>query len=154
VIDQSRDLTIVAAYRDSAIQDQHSMRDETVTTRILYVEDNHQNMRLVRKILNHAGYEMLEADTGLGALDLIVQEKPDLILLDINLPDIDGLEVVARIRENADIAGVPVIALTANAMVGDREKMLDAGCDGYLPKPISRQELLELVEHYLGSQVP
>ncbi len=135
----------------SVMQNRVPVKDDTVTARILYVEDNHQNMRLVRKILNHAGYDMLEADTGMAALDLIEREHPDLILMDINLPDIDGLEVVARMRQNTDIPVVPVIALTANAMVGDREKMLAAGCDGYLPKPISRQDLLDLVQHYLGS---
>jgi two-component system cell cycle response regulator DivK len=136
---------------NALMQDQHLMKDDPVSARILYVEDNHQNMRLVRKILNHAGYEMLEADTGLLALDLIEKEKPSLILLDINLPDIDGLEVVARVRQNPEIPLVPVIALTANAMVGDRERMLAAGCDGYLPKPISRQELLDTVGQYLDS---
>jgi two-component system, cell cycle response regulator DivK len=134
------------------VQKRQTMKNDHQTARILYVEDNHQNMRLVRKILNHAGYEMLEADTGLGALELVKQEKPALILLDINLPDIDGLEVVARLRQNPDLPVTPVIALTANAMVGDRERMLAAGCDGYLPKPISRQELLELVEQFLSSE--
>lgn len=118
--------------------------------RILYIEDNVQNMRLVRKILNHAGYEVLEADSGMLGLMIAERENPDLILMDVNLPDIDGLEATARLRENPSIAHIPVIALTANAMVGDRERALDAGCDGYLPKPVGRAELIQTVENFLN----
>ncbi|MBC8170558.1 MAG: response regulator [Anaerolineae bacterium] len=117
--------------------------------RILYIEDNPQNMRLVRKILNHAGYEMLEAEDGLSGLDVVERERPDLILLDINLPDIDGLEVSNRIKASP-LAHIPIIALTANAMVGDRERMLSAGCDGYLPKPVARQDLLNTIVDFLA----
>lgn len=117
--------------------------------RILYVEDNHQNMRLVRKILRHAGYEVLEAETGLDGVDMALNEAPDLILMDVNLPDIDGLEATARIKSAPQCRMTPVIALTANAMVGDREKILQAGCDGYVPKPVSRGELLEAVGQFL-----
>lgn len=119
--------------------------------RVLYVEDNAQNMRLVRKILKHAGHEVLEAETGLAGLSVVQNECPDLILMDINLPDVDGLEVTARIRQNPSVAHIPIVALTANAMVGDREKALEAGCDGYLPKPVSRAELVQTVEDYLNS---
>lgn len=118
--------------------------------RILYIEDNPQNMRLVRKILVHAGYEMLEAEDGLSGLALAEAEQPDLILLDINLPDIDGFEVAYRLKSSEAMLLIPVIALTANAMVGDREKSLEAGCDGYLPKPIGRQDLLTTVEEFLS----
>lgn len=120
---------------------------------ILYVEDNPQNMRLVRKILNHGGHEVLEAPDGKTGIDLTCAHKPDLILMDINLPDIDGLEATARIKSNPDTAQIPVIALTANAMVGDREKALSAGCNGYLPKPISKSELLATVAQYLEEGV-
>jgi two-component system cell cycle response regulator DivK len=119
--------------------------------KILYVEDNHQNMRLVRKILEHAGYSVVEADTGLGGIRMAEAECPDLILMDINLPDLDGLEVTARLKQSPHLSMIPIIALTANAMVGDREKMLDAGCDDYLPKPISRTELLNMVGRFLGA---
>jgi two-component system, cell cycle response regulator DivK len=122
-------------------------------TRVLYVEDNPQNMRLVRKILKHAGYEVLEAEDGNSGLETAINEHPDLILMDINLPDIDGLEVTARLKDNAGTSAIPIIALTANAMVGDREKALEAGCDGYLPKPISRQDLLSTVKEYIGESV-
>ncbi|MBC7870144.1 MAG: response regulator [Chitinophagaceae bacterium] len=117
--------------------------------KILYVEDNEQNMRLVRKILVHAGYDVIEAEDGLTGLDAAAREVPDLILMDVNLPDIDGLEATARLKRTPNLARIPVIALTANAMVGDREKALEAGCDGYLPKPISRTDLLSVVDHYL-----
>lgn len=121
-------------------------------SKILYVEDNPQNMRLVRKILKHAGYTVLEAEDGLTGISVAETEKPDLILMDVNLPDIDGLEATQRIRKLPEIAKTPIIALTANAMVGDREKALEAGCDGYLPKPISRSELIKTVEDYLANQ--
>lgn len=122
-----------------------------MSARILYVEDNPQNMRLVRKILKHAGYEVLEAEDGQTGLNTVTSEHPDLILLDINLPDIDGMEVAARLKANDNTNKIPIIALTANAMVGDRERMLEAGCDGYLPKPVSRKDLLQTVEEFLKS---
>lgn len=118
--------------------------------KILYIEDNPQNMRLVRKILKHAGYDVIEAEDGLSGLKVAIEEMPNLILMDINLPDIDGLEVTAQLKKNTVAQNIPVIALTANAMVGDREKALEAGCDGYLPKPINRQELLNVVKEFLG----
>jgi len=123
-------------------------------SKILYVEDNPQNMRLVRKILKHAGYEVLEAEDGLSGIEMAKSQQPDLILMDVNLPDIDGLEATQRIRQLPEFAKTPIIALTANAMVGDREKALQAGCDGYLPKPISKTELLKTVGEYLTENTP
>ena len=116
---------------------------------ILYVEDNPQNMRLVRKMLKSGGFDMLEAESGLAGLDMASRLVPDLILMDINLPDIDGVEATARIKANPRLTHIPVIALTANAMVGDRDRFLDAGCDGYLAKPVSKNELLNTVTFYL-----
>jgi two-component system cell cycle response regulator DivK len=116
---------------------------------ILYIEDNPQNMRLVRKILNSAGYEMLEAQDGHSGIEAALSSTPDLILMDINLPDIDGLEVTARLREYPQFAHTPIIALTANAMHGDRERITSGGCDGYLAKPITRNELLNAVSRFL-----
>lgn len=116
---------------------------------ILYIEDNPQNMRLVRKILKHAGYSVIEAEDGMSGLDAAFGQRPDLILLDINLPDIDGLEVAAQLNADAGMAQTPIIALTANAMLGDRERLLAGGCDDYLPKPVSRGDLLEMVGKYL-----
>ncbi len=116
---------------------------------ILYVEDNRQNMRLVRKMLMLGGYEMIEAMDGLSALKIAKTHVPDLILMDINLPDIDGLEVTNRIKANPDLAHIPIIALTANAMHGDRDRFLHGGCDGYIAKPVSKNELLNTVSFFL-----
>lgn len=121
-----------------------------MTARILCVEDNPQNMRLVRKILQHQGFEVIEAVDGLTGVDLAHKEKPDLILMDINLPDIDGLEATSRIKANPDLQAIPVVALTANAMYGDEERALSAGCDGYISKPVSRAKLVEQVKQYLN----
>jgi two-component system cell cycle response regulator DivK len=118
--------------------------------RILYVEDNPQNMRLVRKFLAMAGYDMIEAMNGLTGLALAVKEQPDLILMDLNLPDIDGLEAASRLKAQPELAHIPVIALTANAMHGDRERCLEAGCDGYIPKPITKSELLNTIAMLLA----
>jgi CheY-like chemotaxis protein len=123
-----------------------------MTARILYVEDNPQNMRLVRKILMAAGYTVLEAVDGLSGLALALAEKPDLILMDINLPDISGLEVTGRLKADPSAAHIPVVALTANAMAGDREACLAAGCDDYLTKPVMKAELLSIVSSYVKAQ--
>jgi len=120
-----------------------------MTVRILYIEDNPQNMRLVRKMLKLGGYEMLEAVDGLTGVAVAAREVPDLILMDINLPDIDGLEATARLKADPRLASIPVIALTANAMHGDRERFISAGCDGYLAKPVTKNELLNTVSHFL-----
>lgn len=118
--------------------------------KILYVEDNPQNMRLVRKMLGSGGYEMVEALDGMTGLQMAEIEQPVLILLDINLPDIDGIEVTQRIKSNPSLAHIPIVALTANAMFGDRERFLDAGCDGYLAKPVSKTELLNTLAYFLS----
>ena len=116
---------------------------------ILYIEDNPQNMRLVRKMLKIGGYEMIGADDGMSGLRMAEDTKPELILLDINLPDIDGTEVMARLKQIPSVADIPVIALTANAMYGDRERFIDAGCDDYVSKPINKTVLLETVAKYM-----
>lgn len=118
--------------------------------RILYVEDNFQNKRLVRKILASRGYEVLEADDGLTGVEIARDQVPDLILMDISLPGIDGIEATQRIKAFPHTAAIPVVALTANAMRGDRERFIGAGCDDYLPKPISTAELFEMIRKYLG----
>jgi two-component system cell cycle response regulator DivK len=118
--------------------------------RILYIEDNPQNMRLVRKMLKLGGYDMIEAVDGLTGVAIAAREKPDLILMDINLPDIDGLEATARLKADGQLVHIPVIALTANAMHGDRERFIAAGCDGYLAKPVTKNELLNTVAHFLA----
>lgn len=116
---------------------------------ILYIEDNPQNMRLVRKILVHHGYEVLEATDGTTGVALALTHKPDIVLMDINLPDIDGREAARSIK--VVHPWLPVIALTANAMYGDEERILSAGCDGYISKPISKENLLNVVARFLSS---
>jgi len=115
---------------------------------VLYIEDNLHNRRLVRKILQARGYTMVEAEDGVAGLALVQELKPALVLLDIGLPGMDGLEVVARIKANAELRPIPVIALTASAMRGDRERFLAAGCDDYMSKPVQALELLNKVAEY------
>lgn len=120
---------------------------------ILYIEDNPLNMRLVRKILRAAGYEIIEAMDGLTGVETAMRERPDLILMDINLPDIDGMDATRRLKESADTAHIPVIAVTANSMPGDRERYVDSGCDAYVAKPITRNELLNTIAHFISDGV-
>lgn len=120
------------------------MQDKT----ILYVEDNFHNRRIVNKVLTSRGYTILEAIDGESGLEAIRQTQPPLVLLDITLPGMDGLEVIQHLKEDETLKTIPVIALTASAMQGDRERFLEAGCDDYLSKPIQVQELLTMVEKY------
>jgi two-component system cell cycle response regulator DivK len=117
--------------------------------KILYIEDNPQNMRLIRKMLQVGGYELLEALDGNSGLEVASLENPDLILMDVNLPDLDGMEAISALKSDPKLHGIPVIALTANAMYGDKEQFLDAGCDGYLAKPVSKNELLTTLAYFL-----
>lgn len=117
--------------------------------RVLCVEDNPQNMRLVRKILTGAGYEVLEAVDGTSGLDAALHCNANLVLMDVNLPDMDGLEVTRQIRQHEGFEQLPIIALTANAMHGDKERCIAAGCNGYVPKPITKAELLGTVAQFL-----
>ncbi|MGB7342513.1 MAG: response regulator [Phototrophicaceae bacterium] len=121
-----------------------------MTETILYIEDNPLNMRLVRKLVQSFGYAMIEATDGITGLDMVETERPDLVLVDLNLPGIDGLEIASILKANPDLAAIPVIALTANAMHGDRERCLAAGCDGYIAKPIARQELRNILARFLA----
>ena len=124
--------------------------------KILYIEDNPLNMRLVHKMLKAAGYDMIEAKDALSGIQKAIDQHPDLILMDLNLPDIDGLEATARIKALPELAYIPVIALTANAMHGDRERCLESGCEGYIPKPVTRIELLNVVNYFMqqGASMP
>ena len=122
--------------------------------KILYVEDNPDNMMLVKRALESRGYQLLEAKNGLEGVAIAENEDVDLVLLDINLPDIDGYEVAQRLRhsEKSALAYIPIIAITANALKGDAEKALSAGCDVYMSKPINIRELWARIEAYLPSQ--
>ena len=116
---------------------------------ILYVEDNPENRLLILRILNAEGYQVTFAENATEALDAVRDYSFNLILMDINLPDIDGYTLTARLRENPKTTGVPIVALTANVMKGDREKSLEAGCDGYIQKPVDVDMLPKQVEMYL-----
>jgi CheY-like chemotaxis protein len=118
--------------------------------RILYIEDNPQNMDLVCRILKHVGgYEVFSAVDGISGVELALKEKPDLILMDINLPDISGLEATKRIKASPNFEKTPIVAFTADTGDGARQLYIEAGCDGYMPKPASAQTLLQLVKQYI-----
>ena len=113
--------------------------------RILYIEDNHENRLLVRRIMEAEGYSMIEATDGPTGLEVAAQMQPDLILLDINLPEIDGYDLARRFRNTPGLQQVPILAITANVMKGDRERTLNSGCDGYIQKPIDVDRLPQQV---------
>lgn len=121
-----------------------------MSKRILYVEDNFENRLFVRRVLEAMGYEMIEAHDGLSGIETAQAEMPDLILMDVGLPGMDGLETTSKMREIDTIKAIPIIALTANAMKGDRERCLEAGCDAYLQKPIGVNDLREKLTSYLA----
>ena len=116
---------------------------------ILYVEDNPENRMLVRRILLSEDYSLLEATNASEALEVLKSNKPNLILMDINMPDVDGYTLTAQIKKMPGFEHVPILALTANVMRGDKEKVLEAGCDGYIQKPLDFDELLKEVERFL-----
>jgi two-component system cell cycle response regulator DivK len=116
---------------------------------ILYVEDNPDNRTLVRRILLSEEYAMLEAVNASDALNILKANRPDLILMDINMPDMDGYTLTAKIRAMPGFERIPILALTANVMRGDKEKTLEAGCDGYIQKPLDIDQLIREVERFL-----
>lgn len=118
---------------------------------ILCIEDNFHNRLLVNRILSSRGYTVIEAKDGIEGLEMIRSLKPPLVLLDIDLPGMDGIEVVGHVRADDQTRHIPVIALTASAMQGDRERFLNAGCDDYLSKPIQVTHLLDMVARYYPS---
>ena len=120
------------------------MRTEVV----LVVEDNEKNMKLFRDVLTIKGFTTLEARTGAEAVELALEYGPELVLMDIRLPDVDGVEALGRLRADERTASIPVLALTAQAMEGDRERFLAAGFDGYLSKPVNVTELVDIVRRY------
>jgi two-component system, cell cycle response regulator DivK len=115
---------------------------------ILVVEDNEKNMKLVRDVLQTVGYRTLEATTGGRAIELATKHTPDLALVDIQLPDMNGVEALGRLRADKRTASMPVLALTAQAMEGDRERFLAAGFDGYISKPVNIAVLVSTVRRY------
>ena len=117
---------------------------------ILYVEDNIDNRTLVRRILISEDYNLIEATNAAECLKVLESTKPDLILMDINMPDMDGYTLTAKIKTTPGFERVPILALTANVMRGDKEKTLEAGCDGYIQKPLDIDQLIKEVERFLA----
>ena len=124
------------------------MNDDNRGT-ILYIEDNPDNRMLIRRVLNAEGYTVHEASDAISALDALQTVRPDLILMDINMPDMDGYTLTAHIRALPNLGLVPIVALTANVMKGDRERSLEAGCDGYIQKPVDIDILGQQIERFL-----
>lgn len=118
--------------------------------RILIVEDEPRNMKLLRDLLLKIGYEVLEATDGEQGIQVAREGKPDLILMDIMMPKMDGLEATKILKADAATRDIPVMALTSAAMKGDRERTLQAGCDAYIAKPVDIHELLKAIEHFLS----
>jgi len=117
---------------------------------ILVVEDQEDNRQILRDLLGSAGYDLTEAEDGEQAIAAVARRRPDLILMDIQLPVMDGYEATRRIRTNPDLRSVPIIAVTSYALAGDEDKALAAGCDGYVTKPYSPRDLLAKVRTYVA----
>jgi len=120
--------------------------------KILIVEDNEQNLYLSTFLLEKQGHEVIQARNGQEGLDTAAAERPDLILLDIQLPVMDGYEVARRLKENGETRSIPIVAVTSYAMAGDREAVLAAGCEGYIEKPIDPDHFAEQVKRFLNAE--
>jgi two-component system cell cycle response regulator DivK len=117
--------------------------------RVLYIEDSMDNLVLVRRILRAAGFELLEATSAREGIAVAEQQIPDLILMDINMPEMDGLTATAHLRQNPALSHIPIVALTANLMRNVLDRALEAGCDGYIAKPITVDDLPKQIMSYL-----
>ena len=118
---------------------------------VMIVEDNELNMKLFRDLIEASGYETVRTRNGLEALDLARQHRPDLILMDIQLPEVSGLEVTKWLKDDPDLKAIPVVAVTAFAMKGDEERIREGGCEAYLSKPISVGKFIETIRNFLGN---
>ena len=125
-----------------------------MSKKVLIVEDNELNMKLFHDLLDSQGYETLQTREGLQAMALARQHRPDLILMDIQLPEISGLEVTKWLKDDEELAHIPIIAVTAFAMKGDEERIRQGGCEAYISKPISVMHFLEVVRKHLGVAEP
>ena len=126
-------------------------RGVSMPKKVMIVEDNELNMKLFRDLIEASGYETVRTRDGLQALDLARRHRPDLILMDIQLPEVSGLEVTKWLKEDDELHSIPVIAVTAFAMKGDEERIREGGCEAYLSKPISVSKFLETVRNYIGA---
>ena len=122
--------------------------------KILYVEDNPDNRLLVRRVLQAEGHTLIEAANALEAEQLLEYLRPDLILMDISMPDVDGYTLTAQLKKMPKLSGVPIVAITANVMRGDRERTLEAGCDGYIQKPVDVDALPKQIDQFLLHKGP
>ncbi|PJF39174.1 MAG: response regulator [Phototrophicales bacterium] len=122
-----------------------------MSPRVLYIEDNAENRMLVRRILMVEGFEVLDADNAHDGIQMALENPPDIILMDISMPGYDGLSATQVLRQRPELDHVPIIAVTANVMKGDREQTLRAGCDGYIPKPIDVDQFPDLIRSFLDS---
>jgi two-component system, cell cycle response regulator DivK len=120
-----------------------------MSKRILVVEDQEDNRQILRDLLDNTGYQMVEAENGEDAVTMAAAEKPDLILMDIQLPIVDGYEATRRIKANPALSAIPIIAITSYALSGDEDKARAAGCDDYVTKPYSPRKLLAKIREYL-----
>ncbi len=125
------------------------MMQEAEKGTILYVEDNPDNRNLIRRVLNADGYSVVEAINAAQAIEKLEDNRIDLILMDINMPDMDGYTLTSKIKSIQKFSKIPIVAVTANVMRGDREKSLEAGCDGYIQKPIDIDTLSQQIERFI-----
>ena len=128
---------------------QSGATDQRAARKVLIVEDNELNMKLFNDLLEAHGYITFQTKDGLEALSIARQHRPDLILMDIQLPEVSGLEITKRLKADEELRGIPVVAVTAFAMKGDEEKIRQGGCEGYIAKPISIAGFMRVVEHHL-----
>jgi len=122
----------------------------SVPKKILHIEDNFENRILIRRLLQAEGFDLIEAENAAEALELLKNHQPDLILMDMNMPDIDGYTLTHQLRNRPELAAIPIIAITANVMKGDREKSMEAGCDGYIEKPIDVDRFIDQVNLFFA----
>ena len=127
---------------------------KSVPKRILIVEDNELNMKLLNDVLEAYGYDIVKTDSGAAVLRLARTHRPDLVLMDIQLPDVSGLDAVRQLKADPETKEIPVIAVTAFAMAGDERRALDSGCNGYVAKPIMLREFLATIEEFLRGKAP
>jgi two-component system cell cycle response regulator DivK len=128
----------------------HAEKKASMPKTVLIVEDNELNMKLFRDLLEAHGYTTVQTSDGLEALDLARAHRPDLILMDIQLPEVSGLEITKWLKDDDELKSIPIIAVTAFAMKGDEEKIREGGCEAYIAKPISVGHFVEMVQRFIG----
>jgi two-component system cell cycle response regulator DivK len=148
---RERDSRIPLCSMRAAAARHHQPEDSRMAKTVLIVEDNELNMKLFHDLLEAHGYATVATRNGIEAMDLARRHHPDLIVMDIQLPEVSGLEVTKWLKDDPDLKAIPVLAVTAFAMKGDEERIREGGCEAYLSKPISVGKFLETVRHFLGT---